>query len=844
MAHLDLRRLPAGLEPLTELALDLRWSWSHATNDLWRRLSPEIWDETGNPWVVLQSVRHDRLEELARDAAFREELDRVASARREDLAGDSWFRVHHPDGKLGCVAYFSMEFGLGGALPLYAGGLGILAGDHLKAASDVGVPLVAVGLLYQEGYFRQMVDSAGAQQETYPYNDPDELPIRPATAPDGSWLTVSLELPARPVRLRIWLAEVGRVSLYLLDSNDPRNGPFDRGITGKLYGGGPETRLLQEMALGIGGWRALEALGLSPEVCHLNEGHAAFGALARAQSFAARNRLSFREALWATRAGNVFTTHTSVAAGFDRFAPGLIQKYFQGAVLGEPRVPASEVLALGRARPNDQDEPLNMAYLGLRCCSWANAVSRLHEEVSRRLFAGLYPQWPLADVPVGHVTNGVHVPTWSSEPADRLWTGARTKSRWSAAAEILKTLLHSLEDGKLWGLRAEGRHELVRYARERLKEQLEQRGADEERLAQAQEVLDPNALTLGFARRFAEYKRPNLLLTDPERLERLLCVPGRPVQLVVAGKAHPADELGKRMVKAWVEFANGPLGRSRVAFLEDYDIALAQKLVQGVDVWLNTPRRPWEACGTSGMKVLVNGGLNISELDGWWAEAYQPDVGWALGDGAEHPEPGWDAVEAEQLYRILEEQVIPAFYDRDEHGIPAAWVARVRASLLRLAPQFSATRMLREYVEKLYLPAAAAHRSRAAADGARARELNAWSHRLRGRWGAVRVGEVRVTQDGDARQVRAAVYGGEVSPDDLRVELYADGRDGGPPERHEMVRRDAIAGGVGAHAYAVRIPSARPASDYTVRVLPFHPEARLPIEERWITWQERPATEG
>ncbi len=449
MAHLPLRRLPQGLEALTELALDLRWSWSHGSDAIWRTVSPEIWEETENPWVVLQSVPQVRLEQLARDPIFREELGRVMSARARDLAGATRYAQEYPGAGLASVAYFSMEFGLGEALPLYAGGLGILAGDHLKAASDLGVPVVGVGLLYQEGYFRQMVDSEGRQQETYPYNDPATLPVLPALGPDGSWLTVSLSLPGRRLLLRIWRAAVGRASLYLLDSNDPLNGPFDRGITAKLYGGGPETRLLQEIALGIGGWRALEVLGVHPDVCHLNEGHAALAALARAQSFAQKHGASFAEALWATRAGNVFTTHTPVAAGFDAFAPGLVHKYFRAPILGRPSLAPEDLLALGRRSPSNGDEPLNMAFLAMRCCSRVNAVSRLHGEVSRRLFKELYPRWPLAEVPVRHVTNGVHVPSWDSEVADRLWTTTCGKARWLGAPEALGAAIQTLSDAEL-----------------------------------------------------------------------------------------------------------------------------------------------------------------------------------------------------------------------------------------------------------------------------------------------------------------------------------------------------------------------------------------------------------
>jgi starch phosphorylase len=838
MAHVAIRRLPRPLEPLRELALDLRWTWSHGADEVWRALDPEAWERTQNPWVLFQEVPDSRLEALAASASFREELGRVVAARARSLAEPTWFGQRHPGAELGCVAYFSMEFGLGEALPLYAGGLGILAGDYLKASSDLGVPAIGVGLLYQEGYFRQQVDAGGWQQEAYPFNDPESLPVRPAIRSDGSWVRVSLDLPGRPVLVRVWCAKVGRATLLLLDSNDPLNGPFDRGITGKLYGGGPEQRLLQEMVLGIGGWRALQALGYEPDVCHLNEGHAALAALARAAALSERSAIPFASALWASRAGNLFTTHTSVVAGFDTFAPELVRKYFRAPVLG-PRGPSpEELLAFGRLDPGDGNEPLNMAYLAMRTCSWANAVSRLHGEVSRAIFQDLFPRWPRAEVPIGHVTNGVHVPSWDSRSADRLWTVCAGKARWLGSPEALGDAIQSLSDAELWAFRTEGRRELARYARERLAQQLGARGV-EGGTAVALGVLDPDCLTLGFARRFVGYKRPNLLLADPERLARLLGGAGRPAQLVVAGKAHPGDEEGRRLVRAWVEFVNRPAVRNRAVFLEDYDIALAQKLVEGVDVWINTPRRPWEACGTSGMKVLVNGGLNLSELDGWWSEAYQPGVGWALGDGAVHAEPTWDSLEAGQLYRLLEEEVIPEFYDRDSHGVPRRWVARMRASMARLAPRFSTNRMMHEYVEQLYLPAARACRARGAHGAALAKDLAGFAARIAAHWGEVRFGELRVTAALEgAWRFEVEVYSGALSPDSLGVELYAEpAAPGAEPLRLPMERAGAIAAAPNGHVYRARVPAGRPPSDYTARVLPFHPEARLPIEERHILWQ-------
>ncbi|MCS6978029.1 MAG: alpha-glucan family phosphorylase, partial [Gemmatales bacterium] len=675
-------------------------------------------------------------------------------------------------------------------------------------------------------------------QEIYPYHDPLSLPIEPVLTPSGEWLQVPLELPGRRVLFRIWQARVGRFPLYLLDSNDPLNGPADRGITSKLYGGGTELRLLQEIVLGIAGWRLLQMLGLEVEVCHLNEGHAAFVVLERARCYAIRNKLSFWEAFWATRAGNVFTSHTPVAAGFDLFPPQLMAKYFQptSPLLPHLGLTLEELLALGRKNAQDAAEPFNMAYLAMRGCITANGVSALHETVSRQLFAPLFPRWPIPEVPVGHVTNGVHVPTWDSRWTDRLWSEACGKGRWLGSAEELTAVIEALPDEVIWKARAEERADLVRYARARLARQIGQRGGDPEAVAQAQEALDPDALTLGFARRFTAYKRPNLLLYDRQRLIRLLNLPGRPVQIIVAGKAHPEDTEGKRLLQAWMEFLNNPAVRRRVVFLEDYDMSLAQELVEGVDVWINTPRRPWEASGTSGMKVLVNGGLNLSELDGWWAEAYSPEVGWALGDGQEHDEPDWDAREAEQLYRLLEEDIIPTFYNRDERGLPRHWIARIRASMARLTPRFSTNRMLREYLEKMYLPAASTFRRRTAEQGRLARELSSWWSNLCQNWNHIRFGALETKREENAWIFRVFVELGSVSPEWVRVEIYADPEGKEPPFRQSMLpeqQGSRIANGV---VYTAKVQSPRPSTHFTPRAIPYHPEAQIPTESNFIVW--------
>ena len=733
-----LPRAVEGFDSLAELALDMRWSWNHATDGLWRTLDPILWELTQNPWVVLQTVSRNQLERVLADPAFRKNIDELLRAKRQAEKTPAWFQQKHPQAPLTCVAYFSMEFMLSEALPIYSGGLGNVAGDQLKAASDLGVPVVGVGLLYEQGYFRQLIDKDGAQQALYPYNDPGQLPITPLRHPNGEWLRLEIALPGYSIWLRAWQVQVGRVKLYLLDSNDAANFPAHRGITSELYGGGPELRLVQELLLGIGGWRLLQALGIEPEVCHLNEGHAAFAVLERARSFMEQTGQPFEVALAATRVGNLFTTHTAVAAGFDRFAPALIEQYLGGYAQQKLGINLHDFLALGRQNPNDPSESFNMAYLAIRGSGAVNGVSRLHGKVSRHLFESLFPHWPEDEVPVGHVTNGVHMPTWDSASADDLWTGACGKGRWLGTTENLEQDIRRVSNASLWQFRTAASKSLVEYARQRLSRQLAASGASPEAVDDAKHLFDPNTLTLGFARRFATYKRPNLLLHDPERLLRLLSNSQHPVQLIIAGKAHPADEAGKALIQEWIHFIRRPETRPHVIFLSDYDMLLTEHLVQGVDVWINTPRRPWEACGTSGMKVLVNGGINLSELDGWWAEAYTPEVGWALGDGQEHGDDlAWDAAEAVTLYERLEREVIPEFYTRDGSGIPTAWVKRMRESMARLTPRFSAHRAVREYTEQHYLPAATGYRERAVNKGTVGRQVVDWQHALDRKLGLV-----------------------------------------------------------------------------------------------------------
>lgn len=827
-----------GFEPLAELALNLRWSWNGSADEVWRELDPVLWDLTHNPWVVLQTVSRDRLKCIAADPAFRGKVDTLLKNMHQEEGAPAWFQKTHGDAPLTCIAYFSMEFMLSEALPIYSGGLGNVAGDQLKAASDLGVPVVGVGLLYQQGYFRQVIDRNGAQQALYPFNDPDQLPITPVREQNGEWLRLEIALPGYSMWLRAWQVQVGRGKLYLLDSNDAANYPVHRGITSELYGGGPELRLLQELVLGIGGWRLLTALGIKPEVCHLNEGHAAFAVLERAHDFMEATGQPFVVALAATRAGNLFTTHTPVAAGFDRFPPAIMEQYLTRYAATRLGITLHDLLALGRLHPEDPGEPFNMAYLAIRGSGAVNGVSRLHGEVSRRLFEPLFPHWPEHEVPVGHVTNGVHVPSWHSVEADALWRRACGQTPWLGTTEKPEEKVRSLPDARLWQLRASARTSLVEFVRDRLSRQLAVSGTETAEIDNAKHVFDANVLTLGFARRFTPYKRPNLLLHDPERLLSILNDPQRPMQLILAGKAHPADQAGQEMIRQWMLFIRRHEARRHVVFLSDYDMLLTQRLVQGVDVWLNMPRRPWEASGTSGMKVLANGGINLSELDGWWAEAYTPEVGWALGDGREHGnDPGWDAAEAETLYTLLERGVAPEFYGRDQYGIPVAWVARMRESMARLTPHFSADRTVREYTEDYYIPAAAAFCERAADKGAAAAHLVDRRRALADMWAKLRFGETRVETDKERHQFEVQLYLDGLDPDAVRVELFAEGMDGGAPARQEMTRIHQLVGAENGYAYSATVLATRLATDYTPRVIPYHSGVSVPLEEAHILWQ-------
>ncbi|MET8136313.1 glycosyltransferase family 1 protein [Streptomyces sp. NPDC005251] len=779
--------LPEALHPLSDLARNLRWSWHAETRDLFQSVDPERWAACGgDPVRLLGSVSAGRLAELTDDSRFLRRLAAVSDDLREYVTGDRWYQTQTSD-LPAAIAYFSPEFGITAALPQYSGGLGILAGDHLKAASDLGAPLIGVGLLYRHGYFRQSLSREGWQQEHYPVLDPNELPVVPLSEDNGTPAQVSLALPGgRALRARIWLAQVGRVPLLMLDSDVEENDLGERGVTDRLYGGGSEHRLLQEMLLGIGGVRAVRTYCRltghpQPEVFHTNEGHAGFLGLERIAELADEG-LDFASALEAVRAGTVFTTHTPVPAGIDRFDREVVARHF-GADAELPRIDVERILALGmETYPGGEPNLFNMAVMGLRLGQRANGVSLLHGQVSREMFSGLWPGFDPEEVPITSVTNGVHAPTWVAPEVFRL--GARQigaqrtedaltvggSDRWDAVAEIA--------DQEIWDLRRVLREQLVLEVRDRLRASWRQRGAGTAELGWIDGVLDPDVLTIGFARRVPSYKRLTLMLRDRDRLMDLLLHAERPVQIVVAGKAHPADDGGKRLIQELVKFADDPRVRHRIVFLPDYGMAMAQKLYPGCDIWLNNPLRPLEACGTSGMKAALNGCLNLSVLDGWWDEWFQPDFGWAIptADGTATDDDRRDELEAGALYDLLEQRVAPRFYERGQAGLPDRWIEMVRRTLTHLGPKVLAGRMVREYVERLYAPAAQAHRSLTAGT---ARELAAWKARVRAAWPRITVDHVEASSAtttpelGTTLSLRVRVGLGDLAPDDVEVQAVA-----------------------------------------------------------------------
>lgn len=839
-------KLPEELEPLRRVVYDLHWSWNHVAIGLFRRLDQDLWESSGhNPVFMLGNVSQEKFDEAANDPAFLAHLDRVVAEFDDYSASQgTWYeRVHGTSPRLE-VAYFSLEFGITECLSIFAGGLGILAGDHLKSASDLGVPLTGIGLLYQEGYFRQTLNEAGWQQETYEPNDFNNLPVSRVLDSDGAPVTVSVPFPNREVSALIWKAQVGRVALYLLDTNHDANQPEDRRITDQLYGGSRETRMKQELMLGVGGFQALEKLGIEPNVFHMNEGHSAFLVLEWISRTMKAHGLSFAEAKEAV-AGLVFTTHTPVPAGHDYFGPDLVSRYL-GRYAEEFGLSIDEFLGLGRRNPGDKFEEFCNTILALDTASYSNGVSKLHGVVSREMWTELWPEFPVEEIPITAITNGVHAKSWVSQDMKELYDrylGPKWREE-PADADLWKRV-RDIPPGELWRTRERRRERLVGFARRRLSRQLAGRGAPESEVAMADVVLDPKALTIGFARRFATYKRADLILEDTARLADLMANADRPVQIIYAGKAHPADDGGKELIRRIIDLTRDPTIRRHMVFIADYDMSVARALVQGADVWLNTPVRPLEASGTSGMKASVNGVLNLSTLDGWWDEAYDTGVGWAIGRREAHQDPAErDRFEAHALYDLIERDVVPLFYDRGVDGLPRGWLAKMQNALSQLSSYFNTHRMVRQYAERYYLPAADRRRMMGANDGARARDLASWKTRVREAWPRVRVVGVNSSVSGeipvsDRMTVTAEVHLAGMTPDQVSIELYQGSIDpGGDIVDGQVTSMDPVGSSGDNHLFEAADVSFDSSGKhgFTVRVLPHHVDLPNPHQMGLIRW--------
>jgi starch phosphorylase len=846
--------LPPSLERLRALAYNLRWAWDHGTIELFRRLDSDLWESTGhNPVRMLGTISQAQLDAAAHDESYLAQLDRTARELDDYLSAEStWYHRSYGQTDGMSVAYFSAEFGLTECLSIFAGGLGVLAGDHLKSASNLGLPLTGIGLLYQQGYFGQYLNAAGWQQESYEDNDFQNLPLSLEHHSNGSPVTVEVRLAGHSVTAQVWRARVGRLPLYLLDTNLPANRAEDRDITRQLYGGDLEMRLKQEILLGIGGYRALEALGIHPTVYHMNEGHAAFVGLESACRLMECRGLSFAEAREAASAGLIFTTHTPVPAGHDYFPPGLMDRYF-GEYMGRLKLSRYEFLGLGRQNPGNDSEEFCMTVLALRMAGPSNGVSALHGKVSREMWKAIWPGVPEDEVPIGSVTNGVHLRTWISLEMNQLYDRyLGPKWRVEHADAKVWQRVESIPREELWRTHERRRLRLVAFARTHLRTQLQRRGAPQSAIDAAGEALDPDALTIGFARRFATYKRASLLLRDVERLARIVNDADRPVQFVFAGKAHPRDDAGKQLIQQIVRLAQSKDFRRRVVFLENYDMGVARYLVQGADIWLNTPLRPLEASGTSGMKAFANGAINLSTLDGWWDEAWIDAVkgnyfiGWSIGRGENYDNADYqDQVESAALYDLLEHDIIPTFYERGADGLPRRWIDCMKSSISHLCPSFNMQRVVKEYAADFYVEAHD-HYQRLMADGAaRARALAAWEGRLRAGWSQVRVASVEKGWDtelavGGRICVRAKIQLGPIAPNEVAVELYLGRLNSqgeiakGTPLAMELAGQTPD----GLHIFEAAGVSCLESGlhGYTVRVLPYHPDEAKSFLPGLITW--------
>lgn len=838
--------LPPQLQRLRELAYNLWWCWDHEALALFRRMDPDLWEETGhNPAKLLGTIRQEQLNALAADESFLSHLQRVCERFDAYMAGVGWYEHIYGAAKSPLIAYFSAEFGVTESLALYSGGLGILAGDHLKSAAELGLPLAGVGLLYQVGYHHQYLNVDGWQNERYPVNDFYNMPITLERGPEGMPITIPVAYPGRIVNAQVWRIQVGKVALYMLDTNISQNSAADRRITGELYGGDMEMRMQQEIMLGIGGVLALHTLDIHPQVYHMNEGHSAFLALERVRRSMVKHGLNFAEAREATQAGNIFTTHTPVPEGIDVFPPSMMERYF-GQYFPHLGLDQQQFLSLGRQDPRDPQENFSMAVLALRLSAYANGVSNLHGRVSRRMWRSVWPGVPEKEIPITSITNGIHQRSWISPDLALLYE-RYLGPRWitNPADQTVWERVDKIPGDELWVNHERRRERLVATARRLVREQREQSGAPPSELAEADEILNPEVLTIGFARRFAPYKRATMLLRDLDRLEKILCNKDRPVQIIFAGKAHPKNDPGKELIKRIIHVSRQDRFRRRIVFLENYDMVIARYIVQGADVWLNNPRRPLEASGTSGMKSSANGGLNLSVLDGWWDEAYSPEVGWAIGSGEEYADPDYqDAVEVNALYNLLEKEVVPLFYDRGPDNMPRGWIARMKASMRSICPVFNTNRMVSEYTERLYRPAMLRFRSLSADGMEGAKKLAAWRERLHGLWSRIRIEEVQTDGLGEAKvgtnlEIQARLYLDALTPDDVTVEIFR-----GPVNSNgEIVDGQAIsleqkvAQGNGRFLFTGKITcDSSGLYGYTLRILPRHEDLCHPYEPNYILW--------
>ncbi|MCI0681087.1 MAG: alpha-glucan family phosphorylase [Gemmataceae bacterium] len=849
-----LPHLPGRLQGLHRLAYNMWWCWNHEAVSLFRRIDDELFDKLENsPVKLLAQVGQERLDQLLRDEGFLAHMDRVLHALDNYLHARTWFQeafgqsAPSPEALIDHyrIAYFSAEFGIHESVPVYSGGLGLLAGDHMKSASDLGLPLVGVGLMYREGYFRQYLNVDGWQQERYPENDFYNLPLILETKPDGAPLLISVPMPGREVSFRIWRIQVGRVPLYLLDTNIAKNSPDDRPITSRLYGGDHDMRIRQEMILGIGGIRALRALGKKPAVCHMNEGHSAFCGLERIRFLMDENGLDFAAAREAVNAGTVFTTHTPVPAGNDVFAPSLVQHYF-APYLPHLKIDWHEFLGLGRQNPRDHNEHFCMTVLAIRLSNSSNGVSKLHGAVSRRMWKSIWPDLPEAEIPITSITNGVHTPSWLAPEMSQLYD-RYLAMQWDSRPtdHSVWRRVDNIPNAELWRTHERRRERLVVFARRRLRQQLLRRGAPPAEIARADEVLDPEVLTIGFARRFATYKRGTLIFRDLERLTAIANDKDRPIQIIFAGKAHPRDHGGKELIAEIIHVCRRPELRRRLVFLEDYDVNVARYLVQGVDVWLNNPRRPLEASGTSGMKVCVNGGVNMSILDGWWVEAYTGDNGWAIGAGEEYTDLTYqDDVESRAIYDLLEQEIVPLFYNRTSDGLPRGWIKVMKRAMATVCPVFNTNRMVQEYMERCYAPSAGRFERLTQDKLKRAAALAEWRRRLVRDWSQIKVENVEASgadpmHVGNQLDVHARINLGNLKPDDVEVQLFhglVDNAGEIPHPAAAAMHHNGAIQGTGL-VFKGTIPCRASGNyGYAVRVLPKHPDLANPFDPGLICW--------